>query len=502
MELLERETEEVVIEEEVVVVGQRDYIFPDLQDPGIDNAFHNTTEKKPEYNEAGQECYLDVCRALGVMPSTKFLKSLLGTKVNFRYYGLNPISVRAIAESLMHNKTVTEVDLEDNWLTRDAAFHLGEMLKVNETITRLSLRGCRIGREGAQRLCEGIKTTKCVKDLDLSWNELCDDGMEELAPGLGGNSSIEKLNLSHNKLGNGAGMSLELTMTENATIKNLNLSWNQLYPKDGFTALFKGLTESTITELNLSWNGLGKDAGKPLKQFLSKNRTLRFLDVSNNRLTGASINMIKGGLQKNRSLEVLKIGFNPLSQEDCMTLLTVLQLQLSSIRVLDLENVWVDKEFLKEQTAILERKEDTSVVVGGVYSNYVLEGPDVKKLLLARATYEGMSVKKKKQRKHFGHFLLKVDEKPITKKKFRQLVEEFKIKLSENLVGQIMKNFQIGKKKVDPLAIKQYYMMLYPDTKLPEKKKKKKKGKKKKGQQSETESTATETSTAVSSDME
>lgn len=68
----------------------------------------------------------------------------------------------------------------------------------------------------------------------------------------------------------------------------------------------------------------------------------------------------------------------------------------------------------------------------------------------------------------------------MLKEDFIEKVKKDKIKLDNNLVLEIMNNFDGAKKRIDIAAMKSYYTKLYPNEKLPEVKPKKPKGKKKK----------------------
>lgn len=59
--------------------------------------------------------------------------------------------IEAISRALMLNTHVKSFVLQDNWLTPESAFLIGEMLTENNTITYLNLKECRIGPEGTYR---------------------------------------------------------------------------------------------------------------------------------------------------------------------------------------------------------------------------------------------------------------------------------------------------------------------------------------------------------------
>lgn len=48
----------------------------------------------------------------------------------------------------MLNIYVKKLVLQDNWMSPEGAYYVGEMMRENNTILTLNLRECRIGSEG------------------------------------------------------------------------------------------------------------------------------------------------------------------------------------------------------------------------------------------------------------------------------------------------------------------------------------------------------------------
>lgn len=117
-------------------------------------------------------------------------------------------------------------------------------------------------------------------------------------------------------------------------------------------------------------------------------------------------------------LEKLYLGNNPLKAEGAITLIRSVTPQMapeSELRLLDLTNIWAKKDVLVELQTIEESRSWLKIKLGGILSNYKIEGPNVAMLLFKRANFEAMRPRKKKQHKSFGHFVLSLGEKSISR---------------------------------------------------------------------------------------
>ncbi|XP_017768564.1 PREDICTED: uncharacterized protein LOC108556802 [Nicrophorus vespilloides] len=225
------------------------YHFPPLVDPGIDEAF-NYVEPEPTYDDIGCEKYRNLCIEINIVPITRVLRSLPTDTLNLKYYGLSFNQTKAICSTMMINNRVEHMILEDNWMTPDAVFWIGEMLRENNKVKILNMRECRIGPEGIYNIMEGLSLNQCLRELDLSFNSLGDEGVLNLLEAMKENQLIQKLNLSHNNLGVGTGKNLGKYLASNTTMDFLDLSWNDLYPVAGeynynyrmYVYFFKGKT--------------------------------------------------------------------------------------------------------------------------------------------------------------------------------------------------------------------------------------------------------------------
>lgn len=127
---------------------------------------------------------------------------------------------------------------------------------------------------------------------------------------------------------------------------------------------------------------------------------------------------IARALTKNNTLQELYLGNNPLKAHGALVLVHAIASSNVILRLLDLENIWANKDILQELETIKEFKPGVIVKLGGILSNYQLVGPNEKKILLRRANYEAMAPKRKKQRRDFGHFVISLKDTEISRRTF------------------------------------------------------------------------------------
>lgn len=95
----------------------------------------------------------------------------------------------------------------------------------------------------------------------------------------------------------------------------------------------------------------------------------------------------------------------------------------SQLRVLDLTDVWANKNVVQELNAIENGRPWLKVVLGGILGNYEIQGPDAKALLFKRANFEAMRPKKSQQRRNFGHFVLSLTDELVSRGIYVRLIQ-------------------------------------------------------------------------------
>ncbi|XP_015175585.1 PREDICTED: ribonuclease inhibitor [Polistes dominula] len=443
--------------------------FPIPNDPGVGPAFQILAIQE-SFEEGGIYKFDEHVRSKGLKVIQSIAKMLQTEYIDLRYYGIDPRIVEIICCALQNNASVHTIDFTDNWLTKSACYYLGELLQKSNTINNLILAKCRIGSKGTEKLCDGISVSSSLITLNLNSCDLNEKGLEVLALAVGDNQSLEELFLANNNLNKACAEHLCYIIAHSKSIKWLDLSSNSLFDQQTWKGLANALLKNYIlVGLNLSWNGIDSECVKYLTIILRRSQ-LEILDLRNNMLTKSDAEIISKPLSKNNALEELYLGSNPLGAEGAFILISSLTLTNSpdsSLRLLNLENVWADKNILPELESIENEKPWLQIELGGILRNYKLVGPDVQKILLRRAQYEAMAQKRKKRRRNFGHFVLSLNDRPIRIGQFRQLIRNFKLRLSKSLIKEIINAFPGPRKTVDQALIKAIYLKEFPDTKPP-----------------------------------
>merc|ERR1712014_446365 len=103
----------------------------------------------------------------------------------------------------LENKTLRILDLRCNELGADGAKHLGNLLAMDCQISHLNLSSNRIGEkdnvEGMRALAKSLLNNRMLRHLDLNDNLLCGEALKSLADAVEQNSALESLGLFHNQ---------------------------------------------------------------------------------------------------------------------------------------------------------------------------------------------------------------------------------------------------------------------------------------------------------------
>lgn len=146
-----------------------------------------------------------------------------------------------------------------------------------------------------------------------------------------------------------------------------------------------------------------------------------YIEFIGNRFTEKDAVPIAAGLSKNSTLQELNLGNNPLGAQGALALVRAITPHVSPdsvLYLLDLENVWANKDVLQELEEIEKDKPWVVIKLRGILSNYKLVGPNVRRILLKRANYEAMQPKRKNHRHNFGHFVISLKDKTIPRGMF------------------------------------------------------------------------------------
>ncbi|XP_073349789.1 NACHT, LRR and PYD domains-containing protein 3-like [Pagrus major] len=216
------------------------------------------------------------------------------------------------------------------------------LLPVVQASRRAMLSGCHL----SQRSCEGLASvlgskSSNLRELDLSYTGLGD--VRELIRGLKNpQCKLETFRLCNFDLGSWGCEALSSVLScQSSSLRRLDLTNNNL-EDSGVKLLSVGLESPhcRLESLRLIGCSLTWKCCDAVAFFLySQSSCLKQLDLSMNRLQDSGLQVFSAGLESPHcKLETLRVSSCDLSGKSCEALASVVTLQTSSLRVLDLTN--------------------------------------------------------------------------------------------------------------------------------------------------------------------
>ncbi|XP_012503045.1 PREDICTED: protein NLRC3 isoform X3 [Propithecus coquereli] len=259
---------------------------------------------------------------------------------------------KALARSLLVNRSLTSLDLRSNSIGPQGAKALADALKINRTLTSLSLQKNTIGPVGAQRMADALKQNRNLKELMLSSNSIGDGGTKALAEALKVNQGLENLDLTANLLHDQGAQAIAVAVGENRALTSLHLQWNfiqagaakalgqalqlnrsltsldlqeNVIGDEGASAVASALKANTaLTALYLQVASIGAPGAQALGEALAVNRTLEILDLRGNSIGVAGAKALASALKVNSSLRRLNLQENSLGMDGAICIATAL----------------------------------------------------------------------------------------------------------------------------------------------------------------------------------
>ncbi|XP_047636652.1 NLR family CARD domain-containing protein 3 isoform X3 [Phacochoerus africanus] len=212
---------------------------------------------------------------------------------------------KALARSLLVNRSLTTLDLHGNSIGPQGAKALADALKINRTLAFLSLQSNVIRDYGARALAEALATNRTLSVLHLQSNAVGPVGTQWIADALKQNRSLKELMFSSNSIGDGGAQALAEALKVNQGLKSLDLTANLLHDQ-GAQAIAVAVRENrALTSLHLQWNFIQAGAAKALGQALQLNTSLTSLDLQENAIGDEGASAVAGALKANTTLTAL-----------------------------------------------------------------------------------------------------------------------------------------------------------------------------------------------------
>jgi len=95
---------------------------------------------------------------------------------------------------------LTKINLRGNCCRNEGVEALGKWLSTNKTVTALNLNENYLGDSGAKCIAEMLKVNRTLKHVDISLNTIHNDGAKEIAAALAVNKTVTMLSISGNEI--------------------------------------------------------------------------------------------------------------------------------------------------------------------------------------------------------------------------------------------------------------------------------------------------------------
>ncbi|XP_061330146.1 NLR family CARD domain-containing protein 3 isoform X3 [Pezoporus flaviventris] len=257
------------------------------------------------------------------------------TALDLQNNSIGPTGARALADALKQNQVLLSLNLQHNTIKEEGATFLAEALFTNHRLTTLHLQKNAIGAHGARRIAEALKQNCSLKELILSSNSVGDDGSVALAEALKVNHSLQSLDLQSNSISSAGVTALTAALCSNKGLINLNLRENSI-SKEGGPAIAHALrTNSTLRKLDLAANLLYDEGGKAIALAMKENRALKSLHLQWNFIQAKAAAALAQALQSNSSLSSLDLQVASIGMAGAQALAEALMVN-KSLQILDL----------------------------------------------------------------------------------------------------------------------------------------------------------------------
>ena len=162
-------------------------------------------------------------------------------ELHLDWKGLHPEHMQLLGQSLSNNNTLSVLDISGNDdIGPDGCQHLADVR--NTSLSELMMEGCGVGVDGADHIGKMLLHNKSITFIDLSINHIKDDGVKMLVEHLMTNTTLKHLDLESNGITSiGAGHLSKLFTCNPCTVTNIMLRDNPL-EDEGVDLILKSVT--------------------------------------------------------------------------------------------------------------------------------------------------------------------------------------------------------------------------------------------------------------------
>ncbi|KAG0241831.1 hypothetical protein BGX31_000845 [Mortierella sp. GBA43] len=147
------------------------------------------------HNNIGEQGLTEICRNL------KNNNSLVGLDLEHNHigHGQSVVGMKSLAEVLMNNKSLREINLSYNLLSSEGVEELMKGVAANSTLESLILTNCGISTQGAISVAEILPSATGLQNMGLTSNlDIAVEGYWRLATSLSKNRSMKGIQLDYN----------------------------------------------------------------------------------------------------------------------------------------------------------------------------------------------------------------------------------------------------------------------------------------------------------------
>eukprot|EP00434_Breviolum_minutum_P017496 symbB.v1.2.015442.t1/scaffold1121.1/size137196/10 len=172
---------------EVRLIVEEDYLSPEEQQAQAHWLAMLSDEGRQAMQDIQRFCDRNTVKEVCRLFRNQKIKMM---NLSDRVKELGDEHMKALADAIRVNKTVTAIDLSNTNVGDDGLKALADALRVNHTLTCIVLCGNNFGDEGVKALADALRVNKTLTDVALDDNNFGNEGLKALASAMDVNEAI------------------------------------------------------------------------------------------------------------------------------------------------------------------------------------------------------------------------------------------------------------------------------------------------------------------------